>query len=89
MEDCSPETRPYVLWFDTLPDGSTATVYVYPRQDKPAAILHRNDRVHSVYECNTREEAIAQGWELHEQLLDEAIDQLSDESSALGRPWSN
>ncbi len=86
MEDANPACRPFVLWFDTLPNGSTAKVYVYPRQDKPAAILHRNDCVHSVYEFDTREEAIERGWELHQQLLDEAVDQLSDESSALGRP---
>ena len=77
MEDLSPETRPYVLWFDTLPDGSTAKVVVYPRPNKPAAILHRNGRVHSVYECNTREEAIESGWVLHQQLLDEAVDRVS------------
>ena len=78
MEDANPQHRPYVLWFDTLPNGSSAKVYVYPRQDTPAAILHRNDRVHSVYEFDTREEAIAKGWDLHQQVLDGTLDQLGD-----------
>ena len=34
MEDANPQHRPYVLWFDTLPDGSTAKVYVYPRLER-------------------------------------------------------
>ena len=57
MEDANPQHRPYVSWFDTLPDGQTATVYIWPRKDQPGAILHRNDRVHSVYEFETPEEA--------------------------------
>ena len=78
MEDANPACRPFVLWFDTLPDGSTAKVYVYPRQDKPAAILHRNDRVHSVYEFDTSEQAIEKGWALHRRLVDGRLDQLTD-----------
>ena len=80
-QDASPEHRPYVLWFDTLPDGSTAKVYVYPRLDKPTAILHRNDRVHSVYEFDefdTNEKAIEKDWALHQQVLDGTLDQLGD-----------
>ena len=78
MEDANPQHRPYVLWFDTLPNGSTAKVYVYPRQDKPATILHRNDRVHSAYQFETNEKAIEKGWALHRQLVDGRLDQFTD-----------
>ena len=67
-----------MLWFDTLPDGSTAKVYVYPRLDKPSAILHRNDRVHSAYQFETSEKAIEKGWALRQQLVDGTLDRLGD-----------
>ncbi len=41
-------------------------------------ILHRNDRVHSVYEFDTNEKAIEKGWELRQQLVDGKLDQLGN-----------
>ena len=75
-EDSSPAPCPYVLWFDTLPNGSTATVYIYPRPDKACVILHRNDRVHSAYTFPTCETAIRWGWTLHQLVLDRTVDRL-------------
>ena len=75
MEDCNPQHRPYVLWFDTLPDGQTAKVYIWPRKGQPGAILHLNERLHRIYPFETNEQAIAKAWALHEQLVDEAIGQ--------------
>ena len=72
MKDANPQHRPYVLWKDTLPDGQTAKVYIWPRKPNAGAILHLNDSLHSAYEFDTSEKAIEKGWELHQQLLDEA-----------------
>ena len=41
-EDCSPEHRPYVLWFETLPSGDTAKVFTWPRKHDAAVALHWN-----------------------------------------------
>ena len=62
MEDLSPTTRPFVLWFDTLPNGGTAKVVIYPRPYNPATILHRNNEVHAAYTFPTCETAIQWGW---------------------------
>ncbi len=77
--DCGPESRPYVLWFDTLPNGSTATVYICPHPDKPCAILHRNDQEHSAYTFPTCETAIRWGWTLHELVLDRTVEPLDSD----------
>ena len=48
-EDCSPETRPYVLWFETLPSGDTAKVFVWPRQYDAAVALHWNGQINPAF----------------------------------------
>ncbi len=78
MDNISPATLPYVLWFDTLPHGGTAKVYIYSRPDKACTILHRNDQIHSAYTFPTPETAIRWGWALHQLVLDRTIDRLAD-----------
>ena len=75
MEDANPQHRPYVLWFDTLPNGDTARVFIWPRKDQAGAILHLNDTVHSAYQFDTNEQAIEKGWELRQQVLDGTLGQ--------------
>ena len=65
-----------MLWKETLPNGSTATVYICPHPDKACAILHRNDRVHSAYTFPTCETAVRWGWVLHQLVVDRAMDQV-------------
>ena len=40
VDDYDPEKyRPYVLWFDTLPSGDTAQVYICPQGNKAHAAV--------------------------------------------------
>ena len=73
--DCSPEHRPYVLWFETLPSGDTAKVFIWPRKHDAAVALHWNGQINRADQCRTKEQAEQRGWELHRQVL---AGQLSD-----------
>ena len=61
--------RPCVLWFDTLPSGDTAKVYICPQGNKAHAVLHWNGQFSNVKTCASIEEAERKGWECLATLL--------------------
>ncbi len=63
-----PEFRPYVLWTDTLPNGESAKVLIWPQKHQASAILHINEQMHSAYICASRELAVQKGRELRKQV---------------------
>ena len=90
--DCDPEHRPYVLWKETLPNGDTATLLIWPQKYQAFAILRVDEQFHSAHQFATHEQAIQKGWALHQQVLDEAIDQLDlscHDTCAQGRHAGN
>ena len=78
MEDANPQHRPYILRKDTLPNGHSAKLLIWPQKYVAHAVLRVDDQFQSVYEFATHEEAIQKGWALHQQILDETLDQLGD-----------
>ena len=70
VDDYHPERyRPYILWFDTLPCGDTAQVYIYPHGNKVYAVLHWDGQFCDVKNCASIEEAERKGWEVQAALL--------------------
>ena len=70
VDDYDPEKyRPYILWFDTLPSGDTAQVYIYPCRNYVQAVLHWNRQFCGVTTCASIEEAERKGWEYLAALL--------------------
>ena len=70
VDDYDPARyRPYVLWFDTLPSGDTAQVYICPHGTDAYAVLHWNGQFSNVKTCASIEEAERKGWECLAALL--------------------
>ena len=63
-----PASRPYVLWFDTLPSVETARVFIWPRSPLVGVVLHVNGRAKRAEERDTVEKAERLGWEWHSVL---------------------
>jgi hypothetical protein len=55
--DASPASRPYVLWFETLPSGDTAKVYLCPHPTRCDVVAHWNGKVRQEETCGTVAEA--------------------------------
>ncbi len=61
--------RPYVLWFETLPSGDEAKLFIYPQQYQANVVLHWNGTFHSVQTLASRDLAEQRGWEMHHELF--------------------
>ena len=73
-------------WKETLANGDTATLLIWPQQYQAFAILRVDEQFHSAYEFDASEQAIEKGWDLHQPVLDGKLDQLTD--YRLAGPWS-
>ena len=62
MVDANPASRPYVLWFKTLPSGDEAKLFIYPQQHDANVVLHWNGTFHSMQTLATRDLAEQRGW---------------------------
>ena len=62
--------RPHTLWFETLPDGDTARVYLSPHEDGVSVIGHVNGELCRYECCASLAEARLRGWEWWEELFD-------------------
>ena len=60
-QDANPEHRPDVLWKDTLPNGHSAKLLVWPQKGRAFAVLRVNDEFHSAYQLAKHEQAIQEG----------------------------
>ena len=74
MTDNPTDHRPYVLWFETLPNGETFTVLIWPRVGAAELALQRNGRLERGEHCDTVDLAEQRGWTMHEQLLSRAVE---------------
>ncbi len=69
MVDANPASRPYVLWFKTLPSGDEAKLFIYPQQHDANVVLHWNGTFHSMQTLATRDLAEQRGWALHGEFV--------------------
>ena len=61
--------RPYVLWFETLSNGETLTVVIWPRAGRAELAVQRNHQLERGEHCDTVDLAERRGWELHRSVL--------------------
>jgi hypothetical protein len=69
MQDTNPPDRPYTLWEETLRNGVTARLIIYPSETDVLLVLFKNRLFHSYYKRSSREEAERRAWDLREELL--------------------
>ncbi len=55
--DFSPAFRPYVLWFETLPSGDTAKVFLCPHPTCCDVVAHWNGQAKRAETCASVAEA--------------------------------
>ena len=60
--DANPASRPYVLWFETLPSGDTAKVFLCPHPTRCDAVAHWNGQAERAVTCATVAEAERLAW---------------------------
>ena len=60
--DASPPSRPYVLWFETLPSGDTAKVFLCPHPTRCDVVAHWNGQAKRAVTCATVAEAERLAW---------------------------
>ncbi len=60
--DANPAFRPYVLWFETLPSGDTAKVYLCPHPTRCDVVAHWNGKMKQAETCATVAEAERLAW---------------------------
>ena len=85
--NADPEYRPYTLWFETLPSGDTAQVYLSPHPDSVDVISHWNGQVFRCEACTSLVEAERLAWEWWGELpnlMDIGPSDLADVSM----PWA-
>lgn len=69
MADCDDSPyRPYVLWFETLPSGDTAQVYLWPHPNSCGVIAHWNGQVRREETHASLAGAARRGWEWRERV---------------------
>jgi hypothetical protein len=61
--------RSFTLWFQTLPNGDTAQVYLWPHPNDVDVISHWNGQMCRTETCADLEEAQRRGWEWHKALV--------------------
>ncbi len=66
--DASPASRPYVLWYETLPSGDTVRVSIVPRSDAADVVFHWNGLARRNETCASVAEAERLAWTVWNEL---------------------
>ena len=66
--DANLESRPYVIWYETLPGGDTVGVSIVPRSNAADVVAHWNGLARRNETCASVAEAERLAWEWWNEL---------------------